>query len=86
MVYDMCIYHIIYKGGIEMAKPKTPSYIKKANDNYRAKRDVLQLYAIKGEKERFRAVGLDNATILDLVRTECERREKEGGYEIETDD
>lgn len=57
-----------------MAKPKTPTYVKRAYDNYRAKKDTIQLYADLGERDKFRSVGLDNATILEIIREEYRKR------------
>jgi hypothetical protein len=55
-------------GGYIMAKPKTSSYQKRANDNYRSKHELIQLQLDLGERESFREVGMDNTTIRDAIR------------------
>lgn len=53
---------------------KTKEYTLRANDNYRAKHDFLNITLDKGEKEKFYAVGLDNKAITALARAEYQRR------------
>lgn len=49
-------------------KPKTPPYIKRANDKWRKNHELIQLQFEKGERETFRDVGMENTDIRELVR------------------
>lgn len=61
---------------------KTASYTLRANDNYRAKHDFLNITLDKGEKEKLLAVGMDNKEIVRLIRAEYERRIEENGESL----
>jgi hypothetical protein len=57
---------------------KTPSYVEKAQADYREKRDNVQLHLHKGLKERMRSVGIANmsAYVSELIIADLEKREK----------
>ena len=58
-------------------QPKTPSYTKRAIDNYRKDKDFINLTIKKGEKDLWKSVGLDNKAIIEVIRAEFERRNAE---------
>ena len=53
---------------------KTPEYTRRAQANYLAKKDKLQITLEKGEREKLAQVGLDNDGIRELIRSEYKRR------------
>lgn len=52
----------------------TRDYTRKAAKAYRDRHDMLSLTLDNGERERFRSVGLDNKTIIEILRAEYEKR------------
>ena len=57
---------------------KTPSYTKRAIENYRSKFYLQQLRLGKDVKERAEKVGLTPAKMSELITKEVERLEQEG--------
>jgi hypothetical protein len=57
----------------------TRSYTRKASEAYRNRHDILSLTLDKGEREKYREAGMDNQTIIDLLRAEYKRRTEGDG-------
>lgn len=74
---------------MENKEYKTPSYIRKASENYRKTRDIITLRFPKGQKERIeKAIGKQsmNDYITSLVYADLERLELLAGIEQEEPD
>lgn len=57
-----------------MPQHKTPEYTRRASKNYQDKHSRLNITFEKGEPDLFREVGLDTATIRELIRAEYQKR------------
>ena len=57
-----------------MPQHKTPEYTRRASKNYRERHSYMNIVFDKGEPDLFREVGLDTATIREMIRAEYQKR------------